>query len=112
MKYKIHIWLLIGFFVASLFETSDLEIHFVKANVFQYQIKTSGQGNPLNIIEDTRESGFSVKKKFKQLTDKTSFQVFQKNAIPNSILFIFCPYIQSIFDAFDTSPPRDFISYQ
>ena len=105
MKLKIQIWLLILTFIASLLSSSELKVHFLNADAFQYQAKTSIQSGPFRQIVETGEDDLSIKKKVKQLGGRAHFET---SAI---VCKVFCSHSFSLDEtlrkliAFDTSPP-------
>jgi hypothetical protein len=105
MKLKIQIWLLIATFIASLFSSTELKVHFLNADVFQFQVKTSIQIKPFRHIEETIEEEISIKKKVKQLIGHSNFNTLSSTCISVCSLFLVNDCTYSYFLAFDTSPP-------
>lgn len=108
MKLKIQIWLLIATFIASLLSSTELKVHFLNVDVFQFQIKTSIQINPFRHIEETIEEEISIKKKVKQLIGDPNFNILSSPCISVFSHFLVNDCTYSYFLAFDTSPPCSF----
>lgn len=105
MKLKIQIWLLILTFIASLLSSSELKVHFLNADAFQYQTKTSIQSGPFRQIDETVEDDLSIKKKVKQFGGRAHIETSA------FVCKVFCSHSFSVEKtirnvvAFDTSPP-------
>lgn len=108
MKLKIQIWLLFVLFMASLLGHNGLNVHFLNADVFEFETKTSIHPESFQQIEEPIECDLTIKKKVKHLID--CFHLVTVGFVRN----IFNPLSLSNqiahwnLVAFDTSPPAFF----